>query len=161
MSEKFLDESYSQDEQGPERPTDPDEHPRVYIHKRCGMATEMPERIMNNYLADPYFYFTGTICAHCGGGVPDAQCHWTETGENLRDYMRRLKKEKSLSYHAVRFLMPVFFGILGAWFCSVTPVGNPPRIPEHAVEIGLVVGTAGGWFVSRFIRLAMCKVGLI
>ncbi len=69
--------------------------PRVYVHRRCRVATEMPEEIVRSYLKNPYLYLAdATFCCGCGKHVPFRECKWTETGENLQDYMDELRTEK-------------------------------------------------------------------
>jgi hypothetical protein len=69
--------------------------PRVYVHRRCREATEMPEEIVRSYLKNPYLYLAdATFCCGCGKHVPFRECRWTETGENLQDYMDELRAKK-------------------------------------------------------------------
>lgn len=69
--------------------------PRVYIHRRCRTATEMPEEIIRSYLRNPYMYLAdATFCCGCGKHVPNRECKWEETGENLQDYMDDLRAQK-------------------------------------------------------------------
>jgi hypothetical protein len=66
--------------------------PRVYVHRKCGEATRMPEEIIRSYLANPWLYSAdATFCCGCGDHVPFAECKWVETGENLQRYMDRLR----------------------------------------------------------------------
>lgn len=138
-----------------------DIHPTAYVHERCGGVTEMPANIRANYLADPYFYSSGTICATCGGEVPDQQCTWVETGENLRDYMWRLKKSKSQNYHTVRRLLPFLCGFLLMIFVLLSAQGQG-RVITPAFAVGAWgLCTLVAWFPCKFIRLAMCRMGWI
>ncbi|NLE40051.1 MAG: hypothetical protein GX621_18705 [Pirellulaceae bacterium] len=69
--------------------------PRVYVHRRCGAATEMPDEIIRSYLKNPYLYYSDrTFCTGCGDHVPWSECEWTETGQNLQKYIDRLRAEK-------------------------------------------------------------------
>jgi len=95
LTEKYVREKQERDAENP--PEHWGRHPDVYVHKPCGGATQMPEHIRRNYLADPNFYGSDTICSHCGGPVPESQCFWVDTGECLTDCTKRLKKEKSQS----------------------------------------------------------------
>ena len=66
--------------------------PRVYVHRVCGVATEMPEEIVRSYLVDPFLYSADqTFCCGCGGHVPFRECVWTETGEDLQTYTDALR----------------------------------------------------------------------
>jgi hypothetical protein len=69
--------------------------PRVYVHKKCGVATQMPEEIIRSYLKNPYMYMAdATFCCGCGTHVPFRECKWTETGENLQKYTDKLRAAK-------------------------------------------------------------------
>lgn len=69
--------------------------PQIYLHTRCGNSTGMPEDIIRSYLQNPYLYLADrTFCTGCGKHVPFKECEWTETGENLQDYMDDLRAEK-------------------------------------------------------------------
>ncbi len=69
--------------------------PQVYVHTKCGTATGMPEEIIQSYLQNPYLYLAdSTHCTGCERQVPNRECEWTETGENLQDYTDRLRREK-------------------------------------------------------------------
>lgn len=66
--------------------------PRVYVHRECGVATEMPEEIIRSYLKNPYLYGAdATFCCGCGKHVPFRECVWTETDQNLQSYMENLR----------------------------------------------------------------------
>ena len=69
--------------------------PKVYVHRKCGSATGMPEEIIRSYLKNPYMYMADeTFCCGCGKHVPFRDCVWTETGEDLQTYMDNLRAEK-------------------------------------------------------------------
>lgn len=69
--------------------------PQVYVHRRCGAATGMPEEIIRSYLENPYLYLADrTFCTGCGRHVPFRECVWTETGEDLQTYTDRLRAAK-------------------------------------------------------------------
>jgi hypothetical protein len=69
--------------------------PTVYVHLKCGAGTRMPEEIVRSYLKNPYLYSSdSTFCTGCGDHVPDAECEWVDTGENLQAYMDRLRAAK-------------------------------------------------------------------
>jgi hypothetical protein len=66
--------------------------PRVYVHRRCGAATGMPEEIIRSYLKNPFLYGADeTFCTGCRRHVPQRECVWIETGENLQTYMDGLR----------------------------------------------------------------------
>ncbi len=69
--------------------------PQVYYHKKCGAGTQMPEEIVRSYLVNPYLYLAdSTFCTGCGKQVPNRECVWSETGENLQSYIDRLRVDK-------------------------------------------------------------------
>jgi hypothetical protein len=68
--------------------------PQIYVHRRCGVETGMPEDIIRSYLKDPYLYSADqTFCCGCGKHVPIRQCSWVETDENLQHYFDRLRAQ--------------------------------------------------------------------
>lgn len=74
---------------------DLDDVPQVYIHKKCGVATGMPEEIIRSYLKNPYLYLAdATFCCGCNKHVPFRECEWEETGEDLQTYTDKLRAAK-------------------------------------------------------------------
>jgi hypothetical protein len=69
--------------------------PRVYVHLGCGGRTIMQEKIIRSYLKNPYMYDDECFCTGCGLHAPDREFVWQETGENLHDYMERLRRGRS------------------------------------------------------------------
>jgi hypothetical protein len=67
--------------------------PHWYRHQKCGAVTGMPEEIIRSYLADPFLYNDYTFCTGCGKYPHQSEFFWVDTGENLHDYNRRLRKE--------------------------------------------------------------------
>ena len=66
--------------------------PQVYMHLKCRVGTGMPEEIIRTYLVNPWFYNSDrTFCCGCSTHVPLAECIWTETGENVQEYMNKLR----------------------------------------------------------------------
>lgn len=70
----------------------PKNEPREYVHHACGYTTIMPDDVIRTYLADPHAFGNTTFCAKCQREVPDSECTWVETGEQLRSYMTRLQQ---------------------------------------------------------------------
>ncbi|VTR93868.1 Uncharacterized protein OS=Pirellula staleyi (strain ATCC 27377 / DSM 6068 / ICPB 4128) GN=Psta_0074 PE=4 SV=1 [Gemmata massiliana] len=69
--------------------------PQVYVHRKCGVATGMPEEIIRSYLKNPYMYMAdATFCCGCRKHVPFRDCNWVETGEDLQTYTDRLRAAK-------------------------------------------------------------------
>lgn len=72
-----------------------DEVPQVYVHRKCGVATRMPEEIIRSYLQNPFMYMADeTFCCGCRKHVPFRECVWTETNEDLQAYTDRLRAAK-------------------------------------------------------------------
>ena len=107
--------------------------PRVYVHQKCGVATQMPEQIIRTYLKDPSFYSDDTYCCGCRRHVPSSECVWKETGENLQTYTDRLRAEKRRA-DAARL-----DGLLGAEAGVETgaPAGQKPR---GCLAVWLLIG---------------------
>jgi hypothetical protein len=69
--------------------------PKVYVHRKCGVATGMPEEIIRSYLKNPFMYMADrTFCCGCNRHVPFRECVWAETGEDLQSYMDKLRAAK-------------------------------------------------------------------
>jgi hypothetical protein len=66
--------------------------PQVYYHPLCDGSTGMPEEIIRSYLANPFLYNDTTFCTGCNDYVPEAECFWTETGQNLGEYKLQLQQ---------------------------------------------------------------------
>jgi hypothetical protein len=167
---EMMTEKYVQDKPACEKAlpasdlsTDLDEHPRVYVHERCRGATEMPEHVRRNYLADPCYYssFLGTVCSHCGGPVPDSQLIWTETGERLSDYMRRLRKSKPLDYHLARFLLPLLPALVLTGAAAMSMMRNGEPVNPLAFVIATLLFAAVAAIPCKFIRLFLCRMKVL
>jgi hypothetical protein len=69
--------------------------PRVYLHRRCGQRTVMPEEITRTYLENPYTYMADrSYCVGCRKHVRCRELAWVETGENMQDYNDRLRASR-------------------------------------------------------------------
>jgi hypothetical protein len=71
----------------------PHDEPRSYLHHACGQVTIMPDKVIQQYLDNPRSFSRSTFCAYCKKQVPEQDCTWQETGENLRDYFNQLQQE--------------------------------------------------------------------
>lgn len=160
VTEKYLKEPLEEERYEPSDPADAELHSWVYVHERCGGATQMPSFVRNNYLADPCWYFKGTICSHCGGGVPDEQCYWNATGEKLSDYMKRLRSGKSRAYHFVRW-SPVVLGMCWSARLAVKQLEMGNQVTVLGLVIWTLMAAAIAWFPVRCIRLLLGRLGVI
>jgi hypothetical protein len=133
-----------------------DEVPTAYHHPTCGVATTMPEEIVRSYLADPFYlsHSTRTFCCGCNEYVPLEEVTWTETGENVSQYIRRLQVEAVRDGRAQAPSMPLGCGValigaplggllaaLGGW------VGGWPGAGVGAV-VGLALALAGSMWIK-------------
>ena len=121
--------------------------PQVYVHLKCEVGTGMPEEIVRTYLVDPWFYRADrTFCCGCSEHVPLRECVWTETGENVQQYMDKLRaaydraaklrsavpyvpEEPSLLTRPKFWLgivAAVFVGCIILASCTRMPVGGKP-----------------------------------
>ncbi len=102
--------------------------PVVYIHEQCGTGTMMPEEIVRSYLKDPFLYGANTtFCAGCLKQVPNRECHWDETRENLQDYFDRLRMAHSYAPRESKT--------------------SPVRMPSERIEVEPTKSSFSGWTV--------------
>lgn len=104
--------------------------PRWFYHPKCGRTTGMPEEIIRSYLVNPFLYNGRTYCSGCGTHLPQGEFVWTETGEDLDSYNKRLQQSapwivKMLGGRAPK--VPLF-----GWI--VARVGGPARARWLAEE---------------------------
>ena len=86
--------------------------PREYVHQTCGTATTMPPDVVRQYLADPWHYLSDrTFCVGCNANVPDRECAWDDTGENLQEYFNRLRAVKPPGPAVMSFVLAVKLGL--------------------------------------------------
>src|SRR5262245_9424867 len=136
--------------------------PKTYVHNACGTATRVSDDMIENWVADPYFYLDGTtICAQCGE-VSDADCRWEATGQQVDEYMRELRATKGLLYHCVRWGIWLIFLAAGAIIGPLAFKGGKAPMPFHTdIAVGALIGLAVAFFIGRYLRLMLCKMKLI
>ena len=66
--------------------------PQVYIHRKCGVGTKMPEEIIRSYLVNPFLYGGGSFCCGCNDYVPQEELFWHETGQCMAEYNHELQE---------------------------------------------------------------------
>jgi len=134
----------------------------AYRHEDCGSVTEVGGSIVANMHADPYYYIDGmTICANCGE-VPDSRCQLVDSGQRLDKYCADLKKTKGTAYHVVRWVILLAFVILGVVVSSIVFPNGPHPIPQPwSGLLGVIIGIFASMFVGKWIRLMLCKAGVI
>lgn len=113
--------------------------PWVYEHRRCGKRTEIDVMEMHTVFTDPY-RTPHTFCAACGKHFHDRELTWADSGENLYEYVKRVRARKSLAFKVWRLVVvPVAFCGAGAaidWFASRDAFG---------VSLGAAAGAVFGW----------------
>jgi hypothetical protein len=132
------------------------------LHEKCGTVTSVGGSIVSNMHADPYFYAPHTtICANCGE-VPDAHFTIVESGEKLDAYCKRLRQAKGPAYHVVRWGIYVVCMVVGAVVTPLITANAKGQIPQPWNSLfGALMGGLVAMFIGRYVRLLLCKVGVI
>jgi hypothetical protein len=122
----------------------------------------MSSDIVSNLRSDPYFYDTTfTICASCGQ-VASRKCTLIENNRNLENFYNHLRKSKGAPYHFVRWGIYVIFMVLGAVLTPIVFAGGKGQIPQPWNSLmGVLFGWVLAMLVGKYIRLALCRSGLI
>ena len=122
---------------------------RVYLHKTCGTETEV-DRYPLTDIASPYERVLATRCAKCGI-VPFSSVSWTDTGENLDAYRKRLGK--GFKHILIPTWMCAVIGMLvGAGIVLGAFIGDMPNFGEFiaflvgAIAIGFSTGLFGAYW---------------
>ena len=90
--------------------------PQVYVHTKCGVATQMPDEIIQTYLQDPWYYASDeTFCCGCQDHVPNSECVWEETNQNVQAYMDDLREG---------IPAPKLLGCLGLVLFAIASIGS-------------------------------------
>jgi hypothetical protein len=119
---------------------------RVYLHKTCGTETDVDKEPLT-LIASPYDRVLATRCAKCGI-VPFSSVSWTDTGENLDAYRKRLRKGfKDVLIPA--WVCAVLGMLVGAGVVLGALIGDMPNFGEFiaflasAIAIGFFAGLFG------------------
>ena len=138
----------------------PPDTPRVYVHKRCKEQTEMPAEVIAEYLENPFELgeTPTTYCTGCERNVPWKDCHWTETRQNLYEYIDDRRAEMVISGTDPRpnppdlnWLQPIVV-LVGGVLMGLGFAAGAGLSKALFAAIGAVVGLVGGvvWmFVDR------------
>jgi hypothetical protein len=114
----------------------------------------MSAEVVANVQVDPRYYLAGkTICGHCGV-VPDRECTLEATGENLRKFDRRMRRNRSWIYHLI---MPAFL-LVGF---AISAVAGMVYFGDW---VGAVFGPAGSvvmYFLCIEVRHALAVRGML
>lgn len=117
---------------------------RTYRHKSCGHSTEVSGFDFVR-LANPYFFVMGsTVCCQCGP-VSLSEVSWSDTGETVADYRRRLRSRRIW----VWLLWPILIAI-GAWGGITFGMQDNANRPDMLAAIGGVgafVGIVAAFFI--------------
>jgi hypothetical protein len=80
---------------------------------------------------------TASICAGCGE-TPLSVLHWTETGETVEAFRKRMWKKTPMAVALVHYLVPPLLGGLIAIACIPTDVIDPRKsIGLYAICFGV------------------------
>lgn len=128
---------------------------RVYVHDVCGSGTVVTDGHYT-WLTDPFLHCDGTYCAGCKGPVHLGDVYWPDTGENLLDYRRRLRRLTPLWLAALRGWLGALPGfVLGGvvTYLACTAYGLPTdRAAAGAFSGALVGAVVVAAVVSRAVR---------
>jgi hypothetical protein len=75
--------------------------PQAYVHRKCGVATGMPEEIIRTYLVAPLTYNDTSFCCGCGEYIIGSELTWLDTGESLMAYNGRMRCEYLKNTHGI------------------------------------------------------------
>lgn len=124
--------------------------PWVYQHKKCGTQTVIDVLEVSTMFDDPY-QLPYTSCAECKKSYHDRQFFWVESGENLFDFVKRLRARKSLTYKICRLVFaPLIGGAIGGvigWFTA-----SDTFILATAILGGIAAGWMAGGFIMAMFR---------
>jgi hypothetical protein len=119
--------------------------PWVYEHQKCGTQTVIDALEMHALFIDPY-QLPYTYCAGCKRHFHDRQFVWVDSGENLYEYVKRIRAQKTLGFKLYRFIIaPLTAAIIGTaigWF------GWGDLLPAIC---GAVAGALFGWLAGGFV----------
>lgn len=123
----------------------------MYVHKKCRGQTEMPADVIREYLDNPFELGEepDTYCSRCKDDVPWTKCEWTETGQNMYEYIDDVRAEMHIRGDDPRsgvvsynWLLLVFGAGLGGGLGY--GVGKGMKSVLLPTAAGVVVGLAAG-----------------
>lgn len=115
---------------------------RSYVHERCGYET-IVNGIDFEMLANPFTFTSSTMCVHCKKQVSLKQVAWSETGESITGYRRRLRREAPAILKLIAWVIgPLLLGCVGAGI-------------GYAIKPGETKGAVVGFFTG-----SLCYVGV-
>lgn len=124
--------------------------PWVYQHKKCGTQTVIDVLEVSTMFDDPY-QLPYTFCAGCNKHCHERQFFWVESGENLFDFVKRLRARKSVGFKICRLVVaPLLGGAIGAvigWFTT-----NDAIVLAAAIVGGIAAGWMAGGFIMAMFR---------
>jgi hypothetical protein len=135
----------------------PPDTPQVYVHKWCRKETEMPADVIAEYLENPFELGEEptTICSRCKKEVLWTECHWSETKQDLYEYLDDLRAEMVIAGNDPRSRVPplnwltlVFsLGVgIGVGIATGAAIGMS-KVLFGAVGAGLGLGVGFIWMV--------------
>ena len=129
--------------------------PEVYRHEKCNQRTVMPERVIWIYLVDPCYFNQLRYCSHCKRCSHAKEFVWTETGENLHEYHRRIYAGKSVGYKALNWatswLGCTLFGVFAGLSLAAIGFVRSEVLLVIIALLGFVIGVGP----IKYLRLAI------
>ena len=129
------------------RPTAPapDGVPNVYHHDACGGDTTIAPDVVAWMTGDPYNFILSLKCANCGRRVRTRALTWKDTGETLKAYRKRLRRQTSRLLTVLRLVVgPLTGALIGA---AIGAAANLKNWNLGALA-GVVVGLPLGYYVT-------------
>lgn len=138
---------------------------RVYLHQRCGSLTQISGHSFLR-LANPFAVVSETICCGCGRAVSIREVEWTDTGENVVAYRRRLRSTIPLGRRLFFMTLGVAAGALVGFLCGfpiglllIGPVGNRPWwLQESGLIFGGVIACFGCWLGAQLFPPPLMRI---
>jgi hypothetical protein len=107
---------------------------RVYVHDDCDGETVISGFDFTR-VANPFAFVSQTLCAACGRYAGLGRFSWADTGENIRAYRRRLRRQAPLSLKLCCYLFAPLLGTVLAALIGVL-ITEPLK--------GIIVGASAG-----------------
>lgn len=115
------------------RVTAPTPTSRAYLHRPCIRKPQGTETVVFSHdytrLSDPFWPCNSTFCCGCSDFVPLDSVVWTDTGESIAAYRRRLRAQTPRFVGLWRMGLGFFIGAaLGAILCKLMFRGDDFKV---------------------------------
>jgi hypothetical protein len=122
---------------------------RVYVHHGCGGQTRVSGGDYT-HICDPFWPCTGTFCCGCSNFVPLGEVSWTDTGETVSAYRRRMRAETPAVVKVWRFggglVVGAALGVLIGFLVALAA-----RVPRDRSTGFIIVGALVGAFLVYYL----------